>query len=390
MKRTCILLALVFAIAVKSESQTVQRQSSTAPFVAGFRASRVLGSYPNRQFPSVDYWISAGQQMARKFSGAAPAGIWIVSLYQGSGVTQMNFPGDGRTYPNIQFIGTDQNESYLSRFDSAGFNIWLQVEPGAASMDTLISLVLSRYKQHPCVKGFGVDVEWYYTNTNSGGRKLTDGEALSWESKVKSFDSTYTLFLKHYAPSWMPPSYRGSILFVDDSQQFPSLSSMVSEFKAWGTKFAPNNVAFQFGYKVDTTWWRQYADPPSVIGSALRSAVPNCSGLFWVDFTITSVFPMTSIQDDVFAGPASFELFQNYPNPFNAGTIIGFRIPIAGLATMKIFDLLGRERMTAVHTELSAGSYQVTIDGSGLASGTYYYRLRVGEFVQTRKFILQK
>ena len=363
---------------------------TTMPFAAGFRASRVLSSYPGHIFPSADYWLSAGQRMAQKFTGATPAGIWIVSLYQSNNSTQLNFPSDGSTYPNIQFISTDQNEAYLSRFDSEGFRIWLQVEPGAASMDTLITLVLNRYKHHPCVRGFGVDVEWFFAEANVGGRKVTNAEAAAWETKVRSVDSTYSLFLKHYAPSWMPPSYRGNILFVDDSQDFVSLASMVNEFKAWGTAFGTNDVAFQFGYKIDTTWWAQYTDPPLTIGTALRSAVPNCAGLFWVDFTIMRVFPPTSVPSTEASGPTEFALDQNYPNPFNPSTTISFRTPHAGRVTLELFDLLGRKIALLLDEELLPGHHELGLDGSLLASGIYVYRLRAGADAQARKFILQK
>jgi hypothetical protein len=381
---------LAFAFAVEAQSQPVHNETTTAPLVAGFRASRILSNYPHSQFPSPDYWLSVGQRMSQKFPGAAPGGVWIVSLYQDNGVTQMNFPGDGNSYPFIQFIGTDQNDAYLSRFDSAGCNIWLQVEPGAASMDTLITLVLNRYKQHKCVRGFGVDVEWFFANTNPEGRKVTDAEAREWEAKVKSIDASYTLFLKHYAPSWMPPSYRGLILFVDDSQQFPSLNSMVNEFKGWGATFAPNNVAFQFGYPIDSTWWKLYPDPPLAIGAALLSAVPNCVGLFWVDFTIFRVFPPLSVQRSPVSGPLDFELSQNYPNPFNPTTTIRYGLPHKSAVQLRIFNTLGRQVGTLVQGEQEAGYHEVRLDGSGLASGVYFYRLQAGSFLQTRKLLLLK
>ena len=406
MRTEFVFLALVLVLMTGVQAQTSLTSVVSPSFVAGFRASRILGNYPNRQFPSPEYWISTGQRMAQKFSGASPAGIWIVSLYQDNGVTQMNFPGNGSSYPYIQFIGTDQNETYLSRFDSAGISIWLQVEPGAASMDTLITLVLGRYKQHACVKGFGVDVEWFYANTSSGGRKVTDAEALAWETKVRSFDPSYSLFLKHYATSWMPPMYRGGILFVDDSQQFPSLNSMVSEFKAWGNKFSQNNVAFQFGYKIDTTWWKQFADPPLTIGSSLRSTVPNCTGLFWVDFTITTVFPPTSVQQTPFVSPLAFELSQNYPNPFNPETNIQIRVAKSEFVTLKVFDVLGREIATLVNEARPAGVYTVRWDASSFPSGVYFYRLHADDastssardastssaqgFVETKTMVLMK
>jgi hypothetical protein len=101
------VLTLVLAVMTGVRGQTSLSSEASPSFVAGFRASRILSNYPNRQFPSPEYWISAGQRMAQKFSGASPAGIWIVSLYQDNGVTQMNFPGNGNSYPYIQFISTE-------------------------------------------------------------------------------------------------------------------------------------------------------------------------------------------------------------------------------------------------------------------------------------------
>jgi Secretion system C-terminal sorting domain len=369
----------------------VAQSSPSSSLVAGFRASRVLQSYPNHQFPSADYWISVGNRMSQKFSGASPVGIWIVSLYQNNNITQFNFPSDGKQYPYIQFISSDQNEAYLSRFDSAGVKVWLQVEPGAAGMDTLIDLVLNRYKQHSCVRGFGIDVEWFYAATNSGGRKLTDSMAQRWEQKVKSIDSTYTLFLKHYAQSWMPPSYRGAILFVDDSQEFTSgLPQMVSEFKSWGSKFAPNKVAFQFGYPIDSTWWRQYADPPKAIGDALLANVPNTYGLFWVDFTVVRVFPVLPVREAAPVLPDELSLEQNYPNPFNPATDLRFTIAELRFVTLKIYDVLGRETSILVSEKLKPGSYSVKWNAGNLPSGAYLCRLQVDNMAKVIKLVLVK
>jgi hypothetical protein len=265
--------------------------------------------------------------------------------------------------------------------------VWLQVEPGSASLDTLITLVLERYKHHPCVLGFGVDVEWYTVASSSSAKKVTDVEAQAWEQKVKSINPAYTLFLKHYATSWMPPTYRGNILFVDDSQQFPSLTSMVSEFSAWGRKFSPNGVAFQFGYPKDSSWWNQYLDPPQKIGDALRAAVPNCRALFWVDFTVAKVFPL-GVHSDI-AQPRTFSLRQNYPNPFNPRTILSFTLPVTGRARLEIFDFCGRSVGTLFDGDAVADELQeVAFDGSGLATGTYLARLSSGGNVATKKLLL--
>jgi hypothetical protein len=88
--------------------------------------------------------------------------------------------------------------------------------------------------------------------------------------------------------------------------------------------------------------------------------------------------------------PNKFALYQNYPNPFNANTNIEFRIPKNEFVTLKIFNLLGEEVATLLSASLLSGYHTVNWDGSDLASGVYFYRLKAGEFVQIRKALLLK
>jgi len=169
--------------------------------------------------------------------------------------------------------------------------VWLQVEPGHAPVEELIHLVLGEYGTHPCVVGFGIDVEWYQSTERPEGKPVTDEEAAAWLAAIRSHDPSDRLFLKHWEASKLPPTLRDGLLFIDDSQILPSLDAMVAEFAAWGRSFAPAPVAFQFGYPSDRPWWRQLADPPGDIGRAILAAVPNAAGLYWVDFTVLDVFP---------------------------------------------------------------------------------------------------
>lgn len=278
-------------LGLASSAQAVAHDGA-GPVFAGFRASRILSNYPNQQFPEPDYWVRVGREMADKFPDAVPAGEWIVSLYQENGISELSFPSSGKSYPYVRFSDTDYNEAYLDEFDRSGLKIWLQVEPGAVDVVTLIDVVVQRYRHHVCVAGFAVDVEWYRANTHRDGQKVTDNEAQKWEQHLKSIDANYSLLLKHWEQAWMPPSYRGDILFIDDSQRFSSLHDIVEEFSAWGDYFSPNPVGFQFGYDSDRAWWSRYADPPKTIGNAILANVTNTRGLFWADFTITDVFPV--------------------------------------------------------------------------------------------------
>lgn len=103
--------------------------------------------------------------------------------------------------------------------------------------------------------------------------------------------------------------------------------------------------------------------------------------------------------------PSEFSLSQNYPNPFNPTTRIQYYIPVAvpsastslsinsvegPLVTLKIFDLLGREISILVNEKQKPGNYEVNWDAVNVPSGIYFYRLRAGDYIKTKKMLLIK
>ena len=97
--------------------------------------------------------------------------------------------------------------------------------------------------------------------------------------------------------------------------------------------------------------------------------------------------------------PNKTELLQNYPNPFNPTTTIGYSISsdmfshgdVNGmLVQIKIYDILGREVSTLVNQSQTPGDYEVNFDASNMTSGIYYYQIKAGEFMETRKMSLLK
>mgnify|MGYP001055836706 CR=1 FL=1 len=256
---------------------------------AGVRSS----NYGIKPFPEPPAWEIAIKTMTGYFEGSTPCAIWIVGELSRPKDCHLFFPGDGKEYPQIQFDPVDKHEAFLSAFDKAGIKVFLQVEPAHADMNILIDLVLSRYKHHPCVIGFGVDVEWHREADNpQWGVKVDDALAQQWEAKVKSYNPKYRLFLKHWDNRWMPPKYRGEIVFVDDSQELKDLDAMVTEFVSdWANFFYPNMVMFQIGYRSDRPWWSKMNHPPQTIGDALRIRIKQEIGIIWVDFTLREVLP---------------------------------------------------------------------------------------------------
>ena len=86
--------------------------------------------------------------------------------------------------------------------------------------------------------------------------------------------------------------------------------------------------------------------------------------------------------------PREFVLEQNYPNPFNPGTVITYQIPTGSHVLLRVYDAVGREVKVLVDEEKSAGEHTVTWDASGVASGTYFYRLTTNGFSRTKKMLL--
>jgi hypothetical protein len=88
--------------------------------------------------------------------------------------------------------------------------------------------------------------------------------------------------------------------------------------------------------------------------------------------------------------PGKYSLEQNYPNPFNPQTKIKFALPKEGLVRVSVYDISGKEVAQLVNEKLSAGTYEADFNGASFASGTYFYKIEAGNFVETKKMILVK
>ncbi|HER00135.1 MAG TPA: T9SS type A sorting domain-containing protein [candidate division Zixibacteria bacterium] len=93
--------------------------------------------------------------------------------------------------------------------------------------------------------------------------------------------------------------------------------------------------------------------------------------------------------------PDEYSLSQNYPNPFNPNTVISFELPTACNVELSVFNLLGQRVASLVNGYHDAGIYEsewdgTDDDGNRVSSGIYLYRIKAGNFVQTKKMLLAK
>ena len=256
---------------------------------AGARISTIglRRSYGKDNFPSVSTMSDIASKMSSCYEGSNGAFILIVGLLSGDDTCRLDFPVSGH-YDYIQGSENDRYEEYLDKFDEMGYSVWLQVEPGYADLVTLADIVMKRYGHHSCVKGFGIDVEWHKPIEGSDeGTRLSDNDAKKVLDKVRSFNSEYTVFVKHWMQRQLPSKMDG-LIYVNDSQQFDSMDHVLREFSEWASYYAPQPVMFQIGYDADTWIWNTYANPAKEFGQAIVDACHSANdvGIIWVDFTL--------------------------------------------------------------------------------------------------------
>jgi len=181
----------------------------------------------------------------------------------------------------------------------------------------------------------------------------------------------------------------------------------VADFRADSTHiFTGDNISFydQSSYS-PTSWQWSFpgGEPTSSVEQNPQGIVYNFPGTYEVsliainalgsDTLIKSCY--IEVQEAVFVNddgisPEEFILHQNYPNPFNPRTSISWQSPLRGWQTLRVYDVIGNEIASLVNEEMPAGRYEVDFDASGLTSGIYFYRLKVGNFVETKKMTLLK
>ena len=195
------------------------------------------------------------------------------------------------------------------------------------------------------------------------------------------------------------------------SIELPSTPILVSP--SVGDTITTNQVTFsweesdpmvlRYWLELDTTdQFNNYFMDSIVVGNSLeysglevnknyywRVRAYNAAG--WSDFSEVRIFNtfITSVSENDLL-PNEFTLEQNYPNPFNPTTKINFAIPKLSFVNLKIYDILGKEISTLVNEERSAGFYNIEFNAVGLTSGIYFYVIRTGEYISTKKMLLLK
>ncbi len=186
------------------------------------------------------------------------------------------------------------------------------------------------------------------------------------------------------------------------------LASFTGSFKDnhvvlnWFTKTEVNNHGFEVDRKIDDSNINNWTKIGFVEGSGNSNTQKNYSfedknvdnGTY--DYRLKQIdnngqFKYSSTTKVLINSiPKAYALNQNYPNPFNPSTKINFQISKLEFVSLKVYDVLGNEVSTLVNEKKSPGNYDVAFDASSLSSGIYFYQIKAGNFIQTKKMTLIK
>ena len=132
-------------------------------------------------------------------------------------------------------------------------------------------------------------------------------------------------------------------------------------------------------------WSVAIAGDYAVVGAYLDDDNGENSGSAYVYSGI-----LVGIDDEKGELPTEFALSQNYPNPFNPNTVIKYTLPNRSEVKLIIYNLRGEEVALLFNGTMPAGNHRISWDASNFASGIYFYRLRAGDYVQTKKMVFLK
>ncbi len=152
---------------------------------------------------------------------------------------------------------------------------------------------------------------------------------------------------------------------------------------------AADDLAYAQDPNYNSTYYSVLWDElDSLTIDAIHRAIIDLASI-WQTAWINAGSPTMSSQNELLQ-PDRIFLYQNYPNPFNPTTAIQYELPKRSDVQITIYDLQGRVIATLVSETQDAGYKSVVWDASNVASGMYFYQIRAGAFVQTRKMILIK
>jgi uncharacterized delta-60 repeat protein len=372
-------------------------------YVTGYSSS----ADTNYDYATIKYNSSGIQQWAVRYNGPDNWDDMATSIVVGS---------SGNIYVTGGSATVDNPMYYFDyatiKYSSTGEQLWAARYDGpAGTSDLALSIKIDNY-ENLFLTGYSGGIG---SNSDIATVKYDSSGNLQWESRYNGtgnaidqgtameIDNSGNVYVAGTSTNndfdCITLKYHEEVLPVQLSY-FESIVIVNSVSLSWGTAWELNNSGFYVERKnINSENWVSICFVP---GNGTKNeeihysfADKNLSqGIYkyrlkQVDYN--GSYEYHSLSENVIIGaPKAFELGQNYPNPSNPNSRINFRIPEAGIVTLKVYDISGKEVAELVNKNLSSDYYSVDFDGTKIASGVYFYVLKSANYSETKKMILIK
>lgn len=159
--------------------------------------------------------------------------------------------------------------------------------------------------------------------------------------------------------------------------------------------FQPNGEPLYDG--AQTSWVKEIINLSNYINEEIKlkfllmsDGLIEEDGIYVDDINVIVFEEAPTSEEEISTVALTYSLEQNYPNPFNPSTKIEYKIQEAGLVSLKVYDVLGKEVANLVNEAKAVGNHNVTFEAGNLPSGIYFYTIKAGKFINTKKMILVK
>ena len=346
--------------------------SSGNVYVTGYSA----GSGTASDYATIKYLPNGDTAWVRRYDGPGNGNdrAWDIEI-----------DGSGNIYVTGQSNGSGTADDYATiKYHPDGDTAWLR-----------------RYNS----SGSGNDQAWHMTVDDSGNVYVTGNS----DSTGTGFDYLTIKYDPNGDTVWVR-RYNGPGNAIDRAWAIAvdGSGNVYVTGRSGGSGTSDDYATIKYYPDGDTAWLARYNGPANGNDHAFSMALDSSGNVYVTgesegdgtdyDYCTIKYFQTPSaVKDESGDGekPSEFQLSQNYPNPFNPNTKIDFTLTKSGFVTLRIYDTLGRKVRTLVSQELSSGYKSVIWDGKNedgkeVASGVYFYQLKVGDFSEPKKMLLLK
>jgi hypothetical protein len=250
-------------------------------------------------------------------------------------------------------------------------------------------LAAARYGNFYCISGKGDSLIYLHS---------FPGDWMYSVNKIPSIDGNFSYEMLAGTRDGKVVCFSGGTVAVP--VELTSFTGYISQNKVnltWTTATETNNSGFEIERKSVDEWEKIGFVPGSGTTTELRSYSFNDENLTSGNYSYrlkqidyNGLFDYSEVIEIEVGVPSQYSLEQNYPNPFNPVTTISYSLKDKGLVSLKVYDILGNEVATLLDKEMESGTYQYKFNASAIASGIYFYTLKAGDFLSTKKMILLK